>query len=98
MYEVFRSPAAAQRLEAAAAFVDRFPASTEVLVVGASRDATDDLARRLTLTRGATFGLHRASLIELAARSAAADLARRGVAPATGLGAEALAARVSFEA
>ena len=50
------------------------------------------------MTREVTFGLHRASFLELAARLAAAELARLGVAPAAALGVEALAARVSFEA
>lgn len=98
MFDVFRSPAAADRLAAAAAFVHRFPGATEVLIVGASRDAADDLARRVTARRGATFGLHRTSLTGLAMRCAAAHLAVRGVAPATRLGGEALAARVTFEA
>jgi RecB family exonuclease len=98
MLETFQSPSAAARLGAAVAFVERFPAATEVLIVGASRDAADDLARRVTAARGATFGLHRASLTQLAARLAAAEVARLGVAPATALGAEAVAARVAFEA
>ncbi|MBI1735748.1 MAG: exodeoxyribonuclease V subunit gamma [Candidatus Rokubacteria bacterium] len=98
MFDVFRSPAAADRLAAAAAFVERFPPATELLVVGASRDAADDLARRLTAARGATFGLHRASLLQLAVRCAADEMARHAVAPATALGVEALAARASFEA
>src|SRR5207247_441372 len=56
------------------------------------------LAGRGTVARGAPFGLHRASLTQLAVRLAAAEMARLGVAPATALGAEAVAARVSFEA
>jgi len=98
MLKVFHSSSAAERLRAARAFVERVPAATEVLIVGASRDAADDLARRVTAARGATFGLHRASLTQLAVRLAAAEMARLGVAPATALGAEAIAARVSFEA
>ena len=98
MLEAFQSPSAAERLNAANAFVERVPAATEVLIVGATRDAADDLARRVTAARGATFGLHRVSLTQLAVRLAAAEMARLGVAPATALGAEAVAARVSFEA
>src|SRR5881397_4385626 len=98
MLEPFQSPSAAERLNAANAFVERVPAATEVLIVGATRDAADDLARRVTAARGATFGLHRVSLTQLAVRLAAAEMARLGVAPATALGAEAVAARVSFEA
>jgi CRISPR/Cas system-associated exonuclease Cas4 (RecB family) len=98
MLDAFQSSSAADRLRAAHAFVDRFPAATELLIVGASRDAADDLARRMTVARGATFGLHRLSLAQLAVRLAAAEMARLGVAPATALGAEAVAARASFEA
>jgi len=95
--ETFESPSAADRLRAAAAFVDRAP-GTEVLIVGASRAAADDLARQVTVARGVTFGLHRASFMELAVRLATAELAPLGVAPATALGVEAVAARVTFEA
>src|SRR3989454_12461092 len=98
MLQTFQSSSAAERLGAASAFVERFPTATEVLIVGASRDAANDLARRVTAARGATFGLHRASLTQLAVRFAAAEMARLGVAPATALGAGAVAARVSFEA
>ena len=98
MFEMFRSASAAARLDSAGAFLGRFAADTQVLIVGASRDAADDLARRLTATRGATFGLQRASLTQVAVRLAAVEMARLAMAPATALGSEAVAARVSFEA
>jgi RecB family exonuclease len=98
MREVFESPSAAERLRAAWAFLERVAPDAEALIVGASRDAADDLARRLAAARGATFGLSRASLAQLAVSVAAAEMARLGVAPATALGAQAIAARVSFEA
>src|SRR5262245_1792834 len=98
MREVFQSPSADERLRIAADFLARVPADAEVLVVGATRGAADDLARRLTAARGASFGVHCASLAQLAMRVAAAELARLGAAPATALGAQAIAARVSFEA
>ena len=98
MLKTFESPSAADRLRAAGAFVQRAPVATEVLIVGASRAAADDLARQVTIARGVTFGLHRASFVQLAARLAAVEMARLGVAPATALGVEAVAARVSFEA
>jgi hypothetical protein len=44
--------AQAERLSAARVFIERFPAATEILIVAASRDAADDLTRRITLTRG----------------------------------------------
>jgi ATP-dependent helicase/nuclease subunit B len=98
MLETFQSSSAAERLRAARTFIERFPVATEILVVGASREAADDVARRITLARGTTFGLHRASFMQLIVRFAAGEMARLGVAPATALGAEAVAARVSFEA
>src|ERR671923_59086 len=98
MLEAFGSSSSVERLAATGAFLERVSNATEVLIVGGTRDAADDLARRVTASRGATFGLHRASLTQLAVRLAAAEIARLGVAPATVLGAEAIAARVSFEA
>jgi ATP-dependent helicase/nuclease subunit B len=95
---IIESAAAGERIEAAGAFIAGLPAAAEALVVGATREAADDLVRRVTATAGATFGIHRASLIQLAARVAAAELARLGVAPTSALGAEALAARITFEA
>lgn len=94
MLHVVVSPSGAERLAAARAFVQDFPPATEILLVGASREAVDDLVREIA---GATFGLHRASLIQLAARLAAPELARRGLAPGSVLGAEAVAARATFE-
>ena len=95
---VIESASAASRLAAARAFLDRLPPAAEVLVVGASRGAADDFARDLSRSRGATFGLYRFSLTELAARAAATvrDSARR--TPGTQSGAEALAARAVFDA
>ena len=91
------SAAAAARLGAAHRFLDTLSPATEALLVGASRDAVDDFARELSARRGATFGLHRFSLRQLAARVASTRLAQRGLAPATRLGAEAVAARAAFE-
>ena len=73
-----RPAAAAARLSAARAFIGRFPAATEILIVAAARGAADDLARRMTLIRGATFGLHRASFVQLVVRLAMAAMALRG--------------------
>ena len=72
------SASARVRLEAAAAFVADCPAATEVLVVGATREAADDFCRGVAVTRGATFGLHRFTLGQLASRIATATLAAAG--------------------
>jgi len=94
---VFESGAAAERLDAAGEFVREFSAGTEIIVVGNSREAADDLVRVIARLSPATFGLHRFSLVQLAARFASGEMARRGLAPTTALGTEALGARVAFE-
>ncbi len=98
MIRLVESASAAERIGAARDFLIALPAAGEAVLVGASRDAADDLVRRVTAASGATFGIQRASLLQLAARVAAPELARAGAAPATALGAEALAARITFEA
>ena len=97
-FPLIESSSAAVRLKAARAFVERFPPSTEILLVGASRGAVDDLARSIAAGRGIVVGLHRFSFTQLAARLAAAALAERGLTPGTRLGTEAVAARAAFEA
>jgi ATP-dependent helicase/nuclease subunit B len=92
------SASASDRLDAARTFLESYPPETETMVVGATRDAADDLARLVTIGRGATFSLHRFSLVELAARLALTHMAGQGTAPVTPLGSEAIAARVSFQA
>jgi CRISPR/Cas system-associated exonuclease Cas4 (RecB family) len=93
---IYPSAAASARFAAAHRFLDSLSPATETLLVGASRDAVDDFARDVSVRRGASFGLHRFSLRQLAGRIASAQLARRGLAPATRLGAEAVAARTAF--
>src|SRR5688572_16420278 len=98
VFQIYQSASAAARIAAAADVLRRHPPATSVTVIGASRGAADDLVRRVALERPATIGLARFSLTQLAARVAAARLAGAGVAPSTVLGAEAVAARASFEA
>lgn len=97
MLRVISSSSAAARLAGAAAFLAEVTPDTEVVVVGASRGAADDFVRSVARGRGATFGLTRFSLTQLAARAAASG---RGPARAPGsfAGAEATAARAVFEA
>lgn len=89
------SSSAGARLEAAAAFVSNFPPGTELLLLGATREAVDDFVRELSA--GATFGLHRFTLGQLASRLAEPMLAAEGIAPCTSLGKEALATRAVRE-
>src|SRR5688500_19018794 len=93
-----RSASASIRLQEAKTFLSAFNPGTEVLLLGATRGAVDDLARAIEMDKGATFGLHRLSFTQLAARLAASALAAGGHAPASALGYEAVAARAAFEA
>ena len=95
---LFESSAAELRLAEAQAFVDAHSDAGGVLLVGASRGAVDDLARAVATNRGATVGLHRFSLTQLAAWLAAPVLAGEQRAPAGALGSEAVAARAAFDA
>src|SRR5947207_4910567 len=98
MFSLVKSFSAAERLNLATQFVRSFPAGTELLLVGASRDAVDDFVRGLARSGHATFGLHRFSLTQFAARLAVGKLAEAGVTPSSAVGAEALAARAAYEA
>ena len=97
---ILTGPAAAARLDAAADYLRRelrgSPAP-EVLLVGQTRAAADELARDLAMEAGALFGLHRFGLRQLAWRVAQIELARRGQAPASPLAAEAVATHAAFE-
>src|SRR5205823_401984 len=87
-------PDAPGRLAAALAWLEARPADADVLVVGPSWEACDDLVRAAGLAAGARFGTVRVTLDRLAIRLAAPLLAGDGLAPATGLSLNAVAARV----
>ena len=93
-----QSGSAVVRLREARRFLERFEPGAEVLLLGGSRGSVDDLARAISLEKGATFGLHRFSFTQLAARLAVMELAARDRAPTTTLGHEAVATRAAFEA
>ena len=97
-FRILEAASAAARLEAAASFLRQFPADQPITIVGATRGAADDLARRIAVERGATIGLGRYSLTQLAARTAVVALAAEGKTASTGLGADAVAARAVFAA
>ena len=98
MLRVISSTSASRRLDAAHLFLARRPPAAEVTIIGASRGAADDFARSAARRSGATFGLTRVSLTELAARAAASRLAGSRHVPGTQAGAEAIAARAVFDA
>src|SRR4030095_8850827 len=92
------SPSAAERLSAARDVVRACAPGTRVLIVGASRGAADDLARRVAVDAPATFGIQRLSFTQRAAGSALMALAADGATSSTRLGTEAVAARAVFDA
>src|SRR5436309_249254 len=98
MIRVLVSSSNGERVAAARRFIESFPPGAERLLVGASRPAADDCVRRLSVSAMATFGLHRFSLTQLAARLATAEFARQGLTHGSSLAAEAVAARAVFEA
>lgn len=95
---VFISTSASARLDAVARRLQARAPSSEVLIVGASRGAADDLVRRLSCQVGATFGLTRVSFTELAARIASTLLSDAPRVPGTQTGAQAAATRATFDA
>ena len=97
MFRVVTSTSARARISAAARLLERRSPEAEALVVGASRGAADDFARTVARQFGATFGMTRFGLTELAARAAAVPMARSGRAPGTQAAMEAIAARAVFD-
>ena len=93
---IIESSEASRRIAEARAWVLARPRDGAV-IVSASRGAADDLARSVALASGGAVGLWRFSFAQLAASLAAPGLAARGIAPATRIGAEAVAARATFD-
>jgi ATP-dependent helicase/nuclease subunit B len=97
-FRIYEAASSAARLEAAAKFLRQFPADHPITIVAATRGAADDFARTIASERGATLGVTRLSLTQLAARTAVVAMAAEGKTPSSGLGAEAVAARAVFTA
>jgi CRISPR/Cas system-associated exonuclease Cas4 (RecB family) len=98
MFRAMNSHSAAERIEAAVSFVHSFPPAAEILIIGASREAVDDFVRSIASSSRATFGLHRFSLAQLAARMATPKVSGVGITPNSAVGTEALATRTAYEA
>src|SRR5689334_7215430 len=93
MLQILISHSASDRLSAGKRFLFEFTQSAEIVVVGSTRVAVDDFVRSYAIKRKSTFGLHRSSLLQLAGRISALQLAATGHAPCSVLGAEAVASR-----
>jgi ATP-dependent helicase/nuclease subunit B len=84
-----------RRIRRAHAWLEsRLPAE-EVLIVGATLDAANELARNVAKEKGAAFGWHRLTLPQLAAVVAAPLLATCGLVLLSRLGTEAIVARLA---
>src|SRR4051812_1460863 len=79
-------------VEPASDFLRSLGAASEALLIAPTRGAADDFAR-ICCPSGA-LGLHRMTLNQLAAGLATPRLVAEGLAPASRLGVEAIAARV----
>jgi ATP-dependent helicase/nuclease subunit B len=82
------------RIHCAQRWRENRAAAEEVLVVGATLDAANELAREVAKKKGAAFGWHRLTLPQLAFAVAAPTLAARGLTPLSRTGAAALVARL----
>jgi ATP-dependent helicase/nuclease subunit B len=83
-----------RRIARARAWLEGREPAEEVLIVGASLDAANEVAREVAQMKGAAFGWHRLSLTQLAAALAGPTLAVRSIVPLSRLGTQAMVARV----
>ena len=83
-----------RRIDRARTWLESRLVAEEVLIIGVSLGAANELARKVAEEKGAAFGWHRVTLPQLAAALAAPLLAQRKLVPISRLGAEAIVARV----
>ena len=96
--QVLSASSASARLQAVRERVLSASTGDEILLVGASRAAADEIAARIARDKGGLFGVTRTGFMELATRLALPSLARAQRSPMSGLGTEALVTRAAFEA
>ena len=82
------------RVRRARTWLEGRTAADELLIVGASVDAANELVRGVANEKAAAFGWHRLTLSQLAAAIAAPVLATCALAPLSRIGAEAIVARL----
>src|SRR5437879_7276361 len=91
---VLVSSSSNSRIARARAWLEAREPAEEILIIGASLDAANEVARGVAQMKGAAFGWHRLTLTQLAAALAGPALAARGIVPLSRLGIQAMAARV----
>jgi hypothetical protein len=94
---IVSSVAHRRRLERASAWLQGRGQSEELLVVGATLDGANELARTIARGKGVTFGWHRLGVSQLAFAIATPALAERGLAPLSSVGTEAIVARIAHQ-
>ena len=90
---VFMSSMSHRRIARAASWLKSRGPAQELLVVGATLDAANELARSVVDSAGSAFGWHRLSLAQLAATFAKPRMAAAGVVPIGQLGVVATVSR-----
>src|SRR4051812_14478154 len=83
-----------RRLQRARAWLEARPSTEEILIVGATLDAANEISRQTVRAKGAAFGRHRLSLPQLAAAIAAPAMVARGLVSLSRVGTEAIVTRV----
>jgi RecB family exonuclease len=83
-----------RRLARARAWLEARKPAEEVLIVGASLDAANELVRRVVSDKGAAVGWHRLTLAQFTAVVARPALILRGVVPLSRIGMHAVTARL----
>ncbi len=72
---IVKSVSNQRRIEYARAWLDAQTLDRELLLVGATLDGANELARQIAMAKGAAFGWHRLSFLQLVAAIAAPALA-----------------------
>src|SRR5260370_39848889 len=85
-----------RRIRRARAWLAGRAPAEEVLIVGATLDAANELTRGVAKEKRAAFGWHRLTLSSLAAAIARPALATRRLIPFSRIGTEAIVARLVY--
>jgi hypothetical protein len=83
-----------RRIHGAEGWLENRAAAEEVLIVGTTLEAANDLARKVAKKKGAALGWHRLTLPQLAFAVVAPILAARSLTPLSRIGVDALVARL----
>src|SRR5262249_50049255 len=90
---VITSANSCNRLTSAQDWLKRRQPAEEILIIGPTLTAANEIARNLAQNKGATFGYHRMTLAQLAAALARPTLVAKNTVPLGPLGVQAIANR-----